>query len=181
MPTNENEEFEFRLRAEKEAKAKIQPEIKSNADLIPGGGVSGSRNLGKEKEESLGEKLYGAGEAGLSALGSAATGIAAPFVGAGASMLGYQGKKGIQAQNAALDELNEQVYQPRTAPGQRYVSNIGNAIQNSGIGGLAGMNEMQALGHMAPPAIKQAGEIAKPITAPISEAVRAVPEIGNKI
>ena len=163
----------------KSGSAKEQ-ERQSNADLIPGGGVSGSRNVGKPDNETLGDKAYGLGETALAAGAGALSGLAAPFVGAYGGLTG-----GIKKQNQMLDTLQENTFQPKTEAGQRYSGQLSNAIRDSGIGGLAGMNEMQSLGHLAPPGIKQAKEIVSPkiesvINSPVAQSIKSVPKlVGN--
>ena len=142
------------------------------SDQIPGGGVSGSRNAGKEGEESYFDKAVGVGEAGLGAITGMATGLAAPFAGAYGGLTG-----GIKKQNEMVDKTMGAAYQPRTDAGQRYLGNVGDAMRDSGVGGLAGMNEMQSLGHLASPALKQANRLSGEIAAPIGRQVDRIPTV----
>ena len=127
----------------------------------------------------------GVGEAALATGSTGLLGLAAPVFGAGASMFGYNGKKGLEAQNSIVDDLMAQAYQPRTKEGQNYISNIGEAVQKSGVAGLAGLNEISMMGHLAPPAIQQARQIAQPVTNQISNIANKVTApisyIANKV
>ena len=108
---------------------------KSAADLVPGGGLAGDRNVGKPDNRTLGEKAIGTGEAALS-LATGATGGAVGTVAgavkglAGAVMDGTFGTQaGVrQVEQAAGEGASALTYQPRTESGQEQAAAAGEAL-----------------------------------------------------
>lgn len=108
---------------------------KSAADLVPGGGLAGNRNVGKPSDQSLVDQAIGTGEAALT-LATGATGGALGTVAgtvkglAGAVMDGTFGTQaGVrQVEQAAGDGAAALTYQPRTEAGQEQAAAAGEAL-----------------------------------------------------
>jgi len=99
------------------------------------------------------DKLKGAGEAAL----ATGTGLAAGVVGPAAGLAygithDYGTPQGVRnAADVASNVSDSMTYAPRTQSGQQQTQAIGDAINNSGVMGLAPIAEMQMLGHMRNP------------------------------
>jgi hypothetical protein len=111
-----------------------------------------------EGKQALGEKIVGAGEAGLTALSG---GIAAPVSALG-GVVGtlasgqYGTPQGIQAGQDMARRLQEGgTYQPRTQQGQQYVQNLQRAFEASKLPPV-GVPEVAGFAPLAGPAMQQA-------------------------
>lgn len=112
----------------------------------------------QEGKQSLGEKLIGAGEAGLTALSG---GIAAPVSALG-GVVGslasgkYGTQQGVQAGQDMARRLQEGgTYQPRTAQGQQYVQDLQKVFEASKLPPV-GVPEVAGFAPLAGPATQQA-------------------------
>ena len=112
----------------------------------------------QEGKQALGEKIIGAGEAGLTALSG---GIAAPVSALG-GVVGsltsgkFGTQQGIQAGQDMARRLQEGgTYQPRTAQGQQYVQDLQKAFEASKLPPV-GVPEVAGFAPLASPAIQQA-------------------------
>jgi len=110
-----------------------------------------------EGKQALGEKIVGAGEAGLTALSS---GIAAPVSALG-GVVGtlasgkYGTQEGIQAGQDMARRLQEGgTYQPRTQQGQQYVQDLQKAFEASKLPPV-GVPEAMGFAPLASPAMQQ--------------------------
>jgi hypothetical protein len=111
-----------------------------------------------EGKQALGEKIVGAGEAGLTALSG---GIAAPVSALG-GVVGtlasgkYGTQEGIQAGQDMARRLQEGgTYQPRTQQGQQYVQDLQKAFEASKLPPV-GVPEAMGFAPLANPAVQQA-------------------------
>lgn len=111
----------------------------------------------QEGKQSLGEKIIGAGEAGLTALSG---GIAAPVSALG-GIVGtmtsgkYGTQEGIKAGQDMARRLQEGgTYQPRTAQGQQYVQDMQRAFEASKLPPV-GVPEVMGFAPLAKPAMQQ--------------------------
>lgn len=97
----------------------------------------------KQKEvesRGVGEKLVGAGEAGLSLVSSVASGAASPFVWFGESIKDMATGQPVVSFEEAMPQIVEAgTYQPRTEVGQEYLKDVGSAISESKIEGAVGL------------------------------------------
>jgi hypothetical protein len=112
----------------------------------------------QEGKQALGEKIVGAGEAGLTALSG---GIAAPVSALG-GVVGtlasgkYGTQEGVQAGQDMARRLQEGgTYQPRTQQGQQYVQNLQRAFEASKLPPV-GVPEAMGFAPLASPAVQQA-------------------------
>lgn len=112
----------------------------------------------QEGKQALGEKIVGAGEAGLTALSG---GLAAPVSALG-GVVGtlasgqYGTPQGIQAGQEMARRLQEGgTYQPRTAQGQQYVQDMQRAFEASKLPPV-GVPEVAGFAPLANPATQQA-------------------------
>lgn len=112
----------------------------------------------QEGKQALGEKIIGAGEAGLTALSG---GIAAPVSALG-GVVGsltsgkYGTQQGVQAGQEMARRLQEGgTYQPRTAQGQQYVQDLQKVFEASKLPSV-GMPEVAGFAPLAGPATQQA-------------------------
>jgi hypothetical protein len=111
-------------------------------DTIPG--------MGKEvvrpplAPRGIGERMYGAGEAGL----SLATGVPAALAGAYAGVGGRL--MGKDQNDTARSVMGAMTYRPRSEAGQDYLGNVGKALDESKLAGL-GPTEGVALGAIPMP------------------------------
>jgi len=112
----------------------------------------------QEGKQALGEKIVGAGEAGLTALSGT---IAAPVSALG-GVVGsltsgqYGTPQGIQAGQEMARRLQEGgTYQPRTQQGQQYVQNLQRAFEASKLPPV-GVPEAMGFAPLASPAVQQA-------------------------
>jgi len=112
----------------------------------------------QEGKQTLGEKIVGAGEAGLTALSGT---IAAPVSALG-GVVGsltsgqYGTPQGIQAGQEMARRLQEGgTYQPRTQQGQQYVQNLQRAFEASKLPPV-GVPEAMGFAPLASPAVQQA-------------------------
>lgn len=111
----------------------------------------------QEGKQALGEKLIGAGEAGLTALSG---GIAAPVSALG-GVVGslasgkYGTQQGVQAGQEMARRLQEGgTYQPRTAQGQQYVQDLQKVFEASKLPPV-GVPEVAGFAPLAGPAMQQ--------------------------
>lgn len=112
----------------------------------------------QEGKQALGEKIIGAGEAGLTALSG---GIAAPVSALG-GVVGsltsgkYGTQQGVQAGQEMARRLQEGgTYQPRTAQGQQYVQDLQKVFEASKLPPV-GVPEVAGFAPLAGPAAQQA-------------------------
>lgn len=112
----------------------------------------------QEGKQALGEKIIGAGEAGLTALSG---GIAAPVSALG-GVVGsltsgkYGTQQGVQAGQEMARRLQEGgTYQPRTAQGQQYVQDLQKVFEASKLPPV-GVPEVAGFAPLAGPATQQA-------------------------
>jgi hypothetical protein len=142
-------------------------------------------------EPTLGQKVVGAGEAGLTAV----TGVTGGTLGmAGGTVKGItqsilDGSFGTQqaaqmVENEAMKGAGAMTYVPRTATGQEYAQNVGDAMQQA-IPVMPLTAEMGALGagmKAAAPAVRaQAGAVAAPVAQAASRAGEAVQSVASKV
>lgn len=111
----------------------------------------------QEGKQALGEKIIGAGEAGLTALSG---GIAAPVSALG-GVVGsltsgkYGTQQGVQAGQEMARRLQEGgTYQPRTAQGQQYVQDLQKVFEASKLPPV-GVPEVAGFAPLAGPAMQQ--------------------------
>jgi hypothetical protein len=112
----------------------------------------------QEGKKALGEKIVGAGEAGLTALsGSVAAPVSALGGIVGTMTSGKYGtQQGIQAGQDMARRLQEGgTYQPRTAQGQQYVQDLQRAFEASKLPPV-GVPEVMGFAPLAGPASQQA-------------------------
>jgi hypothetical protein len=112
----------------------------------------------QEGKKALGEKIVGAGEAGLTALsGSVAAPVSALGGIVGTMTSGKYGtQQGIQAGQDIARRLQEGgTYQPRTQTGQQYVQNLQKAFEASKLPPV-GVPEVMGFAPLAGPASQQA-------------------------
>jgi hypothetical protein len=129
-----------------------------------------------EGKQALGEKIVGAGEAGLTALSG---GIAAPVSALG-GVVGtlasgqYGTPQGIQAGQDMARRLQEGgTYQPRTQQGQQYVQDLQRAFEASKLPPV-GVPEVAGFAPLAGPAMQQAKGMA-------GQGVNTLQQWGNEI
>lgn len=118
----------------------IDPETGAPVDVsIPSkaGLAAGRRNLTPEQSTSFLNKLAGVGETALT-MGTAAI---SPFTAI---------PRGLATGEKLPEAMTGVTYQPRTASGRKFVENVGDVIQQSGVAGLGPLVEMQALSRAAP-------------------------------
>ena len=115
----------------------------------------------QQGKQALGEKIVGAGEAGLSALSG---GIAAPVSAVG-GVLGaltsgkYGTQEGVQAGQDLARRLQEGgTYQPRTQQGQQYVQDLQKVFEASKLPPV-GIPEVAGFAPLASPAMQQAQQV----------------------
>lgn len=141
----------------------------SAADQIPGGGVAGNRNVGKDVKEErptngvdvlLGkkgtagdvfDKVLGVAEVPATMITGAISSLAGAAAGAAKTITG--GKFGTQAGIQEGEELAGRIaqagtYQPRTQTGANLTQLVGNVAERSGIAGLA-LPELNAAANAA--------------------------------
>lgn len=117
------------------------------------------------KPAGLGDKLVGAGEAALSTVSGLTTGLVGGVAGGIAGAVGnltngaYGNSDGVEAGIGA--GMQGMTYTPRTQKGQEYAQNVGDAVQASGVQGLPIGPELAAIGSLAGPAARQAGNAAR--------------------
>lgn len=163
----------------------------SLTDQIPGGGVSGSRNVGKPDEpSSFIDKVTGGIESARTLASGATTGalgyIGGTLGGLAASIASgeFGTKKGVDRTKEAAEEgMAKMTYQPKTDKGIEYTQNVAHAIENSGVQGLPIGPELMAAGALAKPAVRQAanalsteGYIAKNVAKKVAD-VPIVPTV----
>lgn len=130
----------------------------------------------QEGKQSLGEKIIGAGEAGLTALSG---GIAAPvsaFGGIVGTMTSgkYGTQEGIKAGQDMARRLQEGgTYQPRTAQGQQYVQDMQRAFEASKLPPV-GVPEVAGFAPLASPATQQARGM-------VGQGANTIQQWGNEI
>ena len=93
----------------------------------------------QQNTDTLGQRILGAGEAGLSALTGAAGGAAGQLYGIGKTLTGgkYGTQQGIQGgEKAGVELANRLTYQPRTQTGQQLTEGLGKALSASRLEGL---------------------------------------------
>lgn len=98
-------------------------------------------------EPSLIDKIIGSGEAGLNMVTGAASAIPAGIAAVGNILTNgkYGTQAGVDEAGGAFQKTsNALTYQPRTATGQQYSSELGNTINDSGVVGLGPMVNMHA-------------------------------------
>ena len=130
----------------------------------------------QEGKQALGEKIIGAGEAGLTALSG---GIAAPvsaFGGVVGSLTSgkYGTQQGVQAGQDMARRLQEGgTYQPRTAQGQQYVQDMQRAFEASKLPPV-GVPEVMGFAPLAGPAAQQAKGM-------VGQGANTIQQWGNEI
>jgi len=112
--------------------------------------------------DTLGQRILGAGEAGLSAITGAAGGAAGQLYGIGKTLTG--GKYGTQAgiqegEKAGVELANKLTYQPRTQTGQQLTEGVGRALEASRLQGLPVEGGMIGRIPEIPGAALRAGEV----------------------
>lgn len=130
----------------------------------------------QEGKQALGEKIIGAGEAGLTALSG---GIAAPVSALG-GVVGsltsgkYGTQEGIKAGQDMARRLQEGgTYQPRTAQGQQYVQDMQRAFEASKLPPV-GVPEVMGFAPLAGPASQQARGM-------VGQGANTIQQWGNEI
>lgn len=159
----------------------VQTSTPSLSNQIPGGGVSGSRNLGKPDNSSFMDKVTGGIEASR-ALATGATTGALGYIGGGLGGLAgsiasdeFGTKQGVQRAKEAADQgMAQMIYQPKTDKGIEYMQNIAQGLENSGISGLPLGGEMATAGRLARPSIQQSG-------GSLSTDAYALKQLGQKV
>lgn len=149
----------------------------------------------RPKEPTLGEKLIGAGEAGLTTLTGMTGGTLGMIGGAGGSLTAsiLNGDFGTQkaadmVEQAAMGGAQQLTYMPRTETGREYAQNVGDAIQQT-VPMMPLTAEMGMLGQTvrnARPAVSaatrtgaaaaaaKAGQVVDAVKPPVVNAVNAV-------
>lgn len=142
-------------------------------------------------EPTLGQRLVGAGEAGLTAVTGATGGTVGMILGGGnqiATNLLNGTFRTQQAadmvEKAAMEGAGQFTYQPRTQQGQEQAQALGNALQQT-IPVMPLTAEMGALGagmKAAAPAVRaQAGAVAAPVAQAAGRAGEAVQNVASKV
>jgi len=111
--------------------------------------------------ESIGEKALGAGEASLAML----TGIPAGLYGAWVGL--------VRGEPAGVKAAQFATYAPRTEAGQRYTENAGQVLHDSGIAGVAPLNEFRTMIQASRPATRAVGDAARSTFADAADAFKA--------
>lgn len=162
---------EERMQLESDIKAghvKLAPTLESQIPTGQPGWVAPTEQpiVKRAPEETLGQKLYGAGEAALSALTGATTGAAGQAYGGlkgiAESIIGgtYGTQTGIeQAAKEAEQAAGGLTYQPKTEAGQRYAEAVGKIVEP-----LAAVAPMAA--ELAP--IAESARMATPIVSDVA-------------
>lgn len=130
----------------------------------------------QEGKKALGEKIVGAGEAGLTALsGSVAAPVSALGGIVGTMTSGKYGtQEGIQAGQDMARRLQEGgTYQPRTAQGQQYVQDLQRAFEASKLPPV-GVPEVMGFAPLAGPATQQAKGV-------VGQGANTLQQWGNEI
>ena len=117
----------------------------------------------QKNTDTLGQRILGAGEAGLSAATGAVGGAAGQLYGIGKTLT--SGKYGTQAgiqegEKAGVELANKLTYQPRTQTGQQLTEGVGRALEASRLQGLPVEGGMIGRIPEIPGAALRAGEVA---------------------
>ncbi|CAB4123433.1 Peptidase M15B [uncultured Caudovirales phage] len=115
-------------------------------------------NQFQNAKRGLGEKIVGAGEAGLTALSGAVAAPVSAFGGVVGSLASgkYGTPEGIQAGQQVAQQMQAGgTYQPRTAQGQQYVQDLQKAFEASKLPPM-GVPELAGMAPIAGPAAQQA-------------------------
>lgn len=163
MSKEEADQFEQDVRS---GLATLPPgQVMSAADLIPGAMPTPAR--APDVQRSLGQKIEGAIEAGLSTvsgLTGGAVGMAGGALGglAGAISQGDFGSKAAadRIEQAAMQGADALTYQPRTQAGQEYSQAIGDVMQQA-VPVMPLTSELAGLARGAHPVTQMAGDAAR--------------------
>lgn len=160
-----------------------QAKLKEATSEATGSAVADLYNQFQKSKRSLGEKIVGAGEAGLTALSGA---VAAPVSAVG-GVLGtlasgkYGTPEGIQAGQQVAQQIQAGgTYQPRTAQGQQYIQDLQKAFEASklppmGVPELQGMAPVVAAGgQQAAGKIRQIPQVAAELQSVQPQPIKAV-------
>jgi len=134
-------------------------------------------------ERSIGEKIVGAGEAGLSAVTGMTTGTAGLIAGTFKGLIdeirsgefgSYEAADRIE--KSAADLMQKLTYTPKGEAGQEYISDIGEAgAALAPLAGLSGpVQQAGQLGKAARPQIAQAAQVARQAAKPVAKTAKAV-------
>lgn len=105
----------------------------------------------KQPERSLGEKVVGGVEAGLSALSSIPASIAGQASGIAANLVSgkFGSKEGVEIANKRREEVTQGLtYQPRSETGKEDIQAIGKAVDDSKLAGLP-VGDLSAMGALS--------------------------------
>lgn len=108
-------------------------------------------------EPSFGEKIIGAGEAGLNLITGAASAIPAGVMAIGNALTNgkYGTQEGVnEAGDAFQKTQNSLTFQPRTDTGKQYAGVVGDAVNDSGIVGLGPMVNMHGISEASKPGLE---------------------------